>query len=82
MMPTSLFTLLTLLTHTEFVICVAAMEENDNKVANFFVFLPANSCDYEDAYSNCKQLKDQLGCEDSLTKDNCKASCNCPDKIY
>uniref|UniRef100_A0A671ER64 Cysteine rich secretory protein 3 n=1 Tax=Rhinolophus ferrumequinum TaxID=59479 RepID=A0A671ER64_RHIFE len=44
--------------------------------------LCTNSCDYEDAYSNCKQLKDQVGCKDSITKDNCKASCNCPDKIY
>ncbi|KAM5285523.1 cysteine-rich secretory protein 3-like [Hipposideros larvatus] len=44
--------------------------------------LCTNSCDYEDVYSNCKELKDQLGCEYPLIKNSCKASCNCSNKIY
>ncbi|XP_066109064.1 cysteine-rich secretory protein 3-like [Saccopteryx bilineata] len=44
--------------------------------------LCTNSCDYEDMYSNCKDLKDKFGCEESLIKNSCKASCNCSGKIY
>ncbi|XP_016068187.1 PREDICTED: cysteine-rich secretory protein 3-like [Miniopterus natalensis] len=44
--------------------------------------LCTNTCDYEDAYSNCKDLKNQLGCENPLVKNSCKASCNCEKKIY
>ncbi|ELK00219.1 cysteine-rich secretory protein 3 [Pteropus alecto] len=44
--------------------------------------LCTNSCEYEDVYSNCEQLKNQLGCEHALTKNSCKASCNCSNKIY
>lgn len=80
-MPTCLLYSL-FFTHIEFILCVVAMKENDNEVPNFFVFISANSCEYEDVYSNCKQLKNQLGCEDGLTKNSCKASCHCSDKIY
>uniref|UniRef100_A0A2K6GG29 Cysteine rich secretory protein 3 n=1 Tax=Propithecus coquereli TaxID=379532 RepID=A0A2K6GG29_PROCO len=41
-----------------------------------------NVCKYEDKYSNCKQLKEQLGCTHQLVKDSCKAACNCQNKIY
>ncbi|KAM8777466.1 cysteine-rich secretory protein 3-like [Rhynchonycteris naso] len=41
-----------------------------------------NSCEYQDMYSNCKDLKDNFGCEESLVKNNCKGSCNCSGKIY
>ncbi|XP_037007145.2 cysteine-rich secretory protein 3-like [Artibeus jamaicensis] len=44
--------------------------------------LCTNTCKYEDAFSNCKNLKNQVGCGNKLTKGNCKASCNCPGKIY
>lgn len=71
-----------LFTNIELILCVAAMKENDNEVPNFFVFISANSCDYEDVYSNCEQLKNQLGCEHNLVKNSCKASCNCSNKIY
>uniref|UniRef100_K9IWX5 Putative scp crisp: scp-like extracellular protein n=1 Tax=Desmodus rotundus TaxID=9430 RepID=K9IWX5_DESRO len=40
--------------------------------------LCTNSCKYEDVYSNCKDLKDQVGCTHPVTKDKCKASCKCP----
>uniref|UniRef100_A0A2K6GG24 Cysteine rich secretory protein 3 n=1 Tax=Propithecus coquereli TaxID=379532 RepID=A0A2K6GG24_PROCO len=42
----------------------------------------SNVCKYEDKYSNCKQLKEQLGCTHQLVKDSCKAACNCQNKIY
>ncbi|XP_036104778.1 cysteine-rich secretory protein 3-like [Molossus molossus] len=44
--------------------------------------LCTNSCEYEDVYSNCKDLKNQVGCEHTLVKGSCKASCNCSNKIY
>ncbi|XP_036910567.1 cysteine-rich secretory protein 3-like isoform X3 [Sturnira hondurensis] len=44
--------------------------------------LCTNTCEYEDVFSNCKSLKNQVGCENKLTKGSCKASCNCSDKIY
>ncbi|XP_008580716.1 PREDICTED: cysteine-rich secretory protein 3 [Galeopterus variegatus] len=44
--------------------------------------LCTNGCEYEDRYSNCKQLKTSLGCTNELVKNDCKASCNCSNKIY
>lgn len=44
--------------------------------------LCTNSCEYQDVYSNCKDLKNQVGCENDLVKGSCKASCNCSNKIY
>lgn len=78
----NIFALLPCLTHIEFMVCIAAMVGNDNEMMNFFVFIPANSCEYEDVYSNCKQLKDQVGCENNLIKNSCKAACNCSNKTY
>ena len=69
-------------TYIEFIVCVAAMEENDNELTNFFVFITANSCEYEDNYSNCKDLKTTLTCNHYFVSDNCKAACKCENKIY
>lgn len=44
--------------------------------------LCTNRCYYEDKYSNCPDLKASRTCEYSLVKENCKASCNCEDKIH
>ncbi|XP_062953751.1 cysteine-rich secretory protein 3-like [Cynocephalus volans] len=44
--------------------------------------LCTNGCEYEDRYSNCKQLKTSLGCTYELVKNDCKASCKCSNKIY
>lgn len=44
--------------------------------------LCTNPCEYRDAYSNCKDLKSQMGCENDFVKKNCKAACNCSKKIY
>ncbi|EPQ05145.1 Cysteine-rich secretory protein 3 [Myotis brandtii] len=42
----------------------------------------ANACEYDDMYSNCKDLKSQLSCGNDFVKTNCKAACNCSKKIY
>lgn len=81
MMPTCLLNFL-FLTHIQFTVCVAAMEENDNEVITFFAFIPANSCEYEDTYSNCASLKETWTCASDFVKTNCKAACNCQGKIY
>lgn len=81
MMPTCLLNFL-FLTHIEFTVCVAAVEENDNEVITFFAFIPANSCEYEDTYSNCASLKETWTCASDFVKTNCKAACNCQGKIY
>nr|XP_003404193.2 cysteine-rich secretory protein 3-like [Loxodonta africana] len=44
--------------------------------------LCTNSCGYEDAYSNCPDLKKMFTCTHALVRNNCKASCNCEGKIY
>ncbi|XP_004590597.2 cysteine-rich secretory protein 3 [Ochotona princeps] len=44
--------------------------------------LCTNPCEYQNNYSNCDQLKEQVSCTHPLVKDNCKASCLCTDKIY
>ncbi|XP_038199364.1 cysteine-rich secretory protein 1-like [Arvicola amphibius] len=44
--------------------------------------LCTNRCYYEDKYSNCPSLKASLTCKHALTKENCKAACNCEDKIH
>lgn len=80
-MPTCSFYSL-LLIHMEFIVYVTAVEKNDNEVTNCFCFIPANVCEYDDAFSNCKDLKSQLGCENDFVTKNCKAACNCSKKIY
>ncbi|XP_036173575.1 cysteine-rich secretory protein 3-like [Myotis myotis] len=44
--------------------------------------LCTNTCEYDDMYSNCKDLKSQMGCGNDFVKTNCKAACNCSKKIY
>lgn len=44
--------------------------------------LCTNRCDYEDKYSNCPSLKASLTCEYAMVKEDCKATCNCEDKIH
>ncbi|XP_005627519.1 cysteine-rich secretory protein 2-like isoform X1 [Canis lupus baileyi] len=44
--------------------------------------LCTNSCEYEDNYSNCKDLKTTLTCNHYFVSDNCKAACKCENKIY
>ncbi|XP_057555365.1 cysteine-rich secretory protein 3-like [Hippopotamus amphibius kiboko] len=44
--------------------------------------LCTNSCEYDDAYANCKSLKETWTCNNNIVKNNCQASCKCPDKIY
>uniref|UniRef100_A0A8C6QNU5 Cysteine-rich secretory protein 3-like n=1 Tax=Nannospalax galili TaxID=1026970 RepID=A0A8C6QNU5_NANGA len=39
--------------------------------------LCTNSCNYEDSYSNCPDLKETATCEHPIVKSGCKASCNC-----
>lgn len=58
------------------------MEENNNELTNFFVFIPANSCEHKNEFSNCNVLKKNYSCEHDFVKKNCKASCECEDKIY
>ena len=57
------------------------MEENDD-VTDFFGFIPANSCEYDDTISNCKDLMKVVNCDHDLLKTNCPATCKCSDKIY
>lgn len=49
---------------------------------NSFVFVTANSCEYEDLLSNCDSLKKTAGCGHELLKEKCKATCLCENKIY
>uniref|UniRef100_A0A8C5P3D0 Cysteine-rich secretory protein 3 n=1 Tax=Jaculus jaculus TaxID=51337 RepID=A0A8C5P3D0_JACJA len=44
--------------------------------------LCTNSCDKEDVYSNCSDLKKSLSCDNTMVKESCKATCNCEDKIH
>uniref|UniRef100_A0A8I6G5B9 Cysteine-rich secretory protein 3 n=1 Tax=Rattus norvegicus TaxID=10116 RepID=A0A8I6G5B9_RAT len=44
--------------------------------------LCTNSCEYEDNYSNCGDLKKMVSCDDPLLKEGCRASCFCEDKIH
>ncbi|XP_045398115.1 cysteine-rich secretory protein 3-like [Lemur catta] len=55
--------------------CASCPKDCDNGLCT-------NVCNYEDKYSNCKDLKDNLGCGHQLVKDSCKAACNCANKIY
>ncbi|KAM6185143.1 cysteine-rich secretory protein 2-like [Rhynchocyon petersi] len=56
--------------------------ENDKEVTQLFPFIPANSCSYEDDFSNCKDMKKQATCDHELVKTKCKAACFCEGKIY
>ncbi|XP_008069246.1 cysteine-rich secretory protein 3-like [Carlito syrichta] len=44
--------------------------------------LCTNSCKYQNEYSNCEDLKKQVTCKHETVKNDCKASCNCENKIY
>ncbi|XP_007934348.1 cysteine-rich secretory protein 3-like [Orycteropus afer afer] len=44
--------------------------------------LCTNSCNYEDGYGNCPDLKKMVTCEHEVVKSSCQASCNCEGKIY
>ncbi|XP_032720461.1 cysteine-rich secretory protein 2-like [Lontra canadensis] len=44
--------------------------------------LCTNSCEHEDEFSNCDVLKKNNSCGHYFVKKNCKASCECEDKIY
>ncbi|XP_020849618.1 cysteine-rich secretory protein 3-like isoform X2 [Phascolarctos cinereus] len=44
--------------------------------------LCTNPCEHTDGYSNCSQLKKQYSCSNQIVKKNCKASCECTNKIY
>ncbi|XP_055986606.1 cysteine-rich secretory protein 2-like [Sorex fumeus] len=55
--------------------CAACPNDCDNGLCT-------NSCMYQDYYANCKSLVSAMGCEHKITKDKCRASCECKDKIY
>ncbi|XP_049975338.1 cysteine-rich secretory protein 1-like [Alexandromys fortis] len=61
--------------YTEGKPCASCPNDCDNGLCT-------NRCYYEDKYSNCPELKASLSCEHELTKEGCKASCNCEDKIH
>ncbi|XP_006860679.1 PREDICTED: cysteine-rich secretory protein 3 [Chrysochloris asiatica] len=44
--------------------------------------LCTNGCIHKDDYTNCKILKNMVSCQHDLVRQNCKASCNCEDKIH
>ncbi|XP_036022989.1 cysteine-rich secretory protein 1-like [Onychomys torridus] len=44
--------------------------------------LCTNSCEYEDRFSNCAELKASQICEDPIVLENCKATYNCEGKIH
>ncbi|GAB1301062.1 Cysteine-rich secretory protein 1 [Apodemus speciosus] len=44
--------------------------------------LCTNSCEYEDEYSNCEELKSIVTCEHEILKEGCRATCNCEGKIH
>ncbi|XP_052599933.1 cysteine-rich secretory protein 1-like isoform X1 [Peromyscus californicus insignis] len=44
--------------------------------------LCTNSCEYEDKYSNCADLKASVTCDYPLVKQNCNATCKCEGKIH
>nr|XP_042125948.1 cysteine-rich secretory protein 1-like [Peromyscus maniculatus bairdii] len=44
--------------------------------------LCTNSCEYEDKFSNCAELKASLTCDYPMVKQECKATCNCEGKIH
>ncbi|XP_068926844.1 cysteine-rich secretory protein 3-like [Petaurus breviceps papuanus] len=44
--------------------------------------LCTNPCPQTDSFSNCPQLKKSFSCEHETVKKNCKASCQCTNKIY
>ncbi|XP_052599931.1 cysteine-rich secretory protein 1-like [Peromyscus californicus insignis] len=44
--------------------------------------LCTNSCEYEDKFSNCAELKASLTCDYPMVKQECKATCNCESKIH
>ncbi|OBS59190.1 hypothetical protein A6R68_09686, partial [Neotoma lepida] len=41
-----------------------------------------NSCEYEDRFSNCAEVKAAVICEDPIVNENCKATYNCEGKIH
>ncbi|XP_036624234.1 cysteine-rich venom protein-like [Trichosurus vulpecula] len=43
--------------------------------------LCTNPCQYEDKYTNCQNLKDQLTCDFTHIKLHCEASCKCTSEI-
>lgn len=51
-------------------------------IMNSFIFVTANSCEFEDLLSNCDSLKKTAGCGHELLKEKCKATCLCENKIY
>ncbi|KAF3831621.1 hypothetical protein GH733_000433 [Mirounga leonina] len=55
--------------------CASCLHHCDNGLCT-------NTCEYEDAYSNCNALKKSYTCSHDFVKTNCKASCECEDKIY
>ncbi|XP_033619060.1 LOW QUALITY PROTEIN: cysteine-rich secretory protein 3-like [Fukomys damarensis] len=44
--------------------------------------LCTNGCGYENDYTNCKDLKKTMTCNDPFVNNHCQASCNCEGKIY
>uniref|UniRef100_A0A8C6TXF1 ShKT domain-containing protein n=1 Tax=Neogobius melanostomus TaxID=47308 RepID=A0A8C6TXF1_9GOBI len=54
--------------------CADCPNACDNKLCT-------NPCHYTDKYSNCPQLKQQLGCSDSDVASSCPASCKCTSEI-
>ncbi|XP_052049450.1 cysteine-rich secretory protein 1-like isoform X2 [Apodemus sylvaticus] len=44
--------------------------------------LCTNSCEHEDDYSNCADLKKSVTCDHAIVKEGCKATCYCEDKIH
>ncbi|XP_077018160.1 cysteine-rich secretory protein 2-like [Tamandua tetradactyla] len=44
--------------------------------------LCTNRCDYDNYFGNCAHLMESADCDNEVIKENCKASCHCPDKIY
>lgn len=66
--------------YVEYAVCFTTVK-NDSKITKF-VFVSANSCEYEDLLSNCESLKNTAGCEHQLLVEKCKATCRCEDKIY
>lgn len=47
----------------------------------FFTVLSANPCPYSDMYSNCPDMKEQIGCGNSQVASWCPASCKCSSQI-
>lgn len=57
--------------------CAACPNDCDNGLCRNLNSFNSNSCPVLNNYDNCESLVEKYGCDIELTKNNCKASCEC-----